>query len=129
MNNTPRTKTGFSLVDVLVALGILITMAVLLGAFVYTQTLRRSVNYEVVAARVATDALEELKNTSWEMLASSGTISHTSLSVLPNGAGSFSVSVSTSSDALREAEVIIQWRDHGQDKSYIQTTYLSEDGI
>src|SRR3990167_4887545 len=104
MNNTPRTKTGFSLVDVLVALGILITMAVLLGAFVYTQTLRRSVNYEVVAARVATDALEELKNTSWEMLASSGTISHTSLSVLPNGAGSFSVSVSTSSDALREAE-------------------------
>ena len=124
-----HTTEGFSLADVLVAIAILVTTALLLWVFVYAQTLRRSVNYQAIAARIATDQLEELKNTSWDNLVSSGTLSNASLNRLPTGAGSFIVSAPTSSGALRQAQVRVQWRDRGLDKIYTQTTYLSPNGI
>jgi len=122
-------RNGFSLVDVLVAVSILITMAVLMGVFAYTQIVRRAVNYEVIASRVATDTLEELKDMAWEELAASGTIDHGSLGLLPQGHGVFTVAEPTASGTLRETTVEVFWQDRGAERSYRQTTYVSEYGI
>lgn len=120
-------KQGFSLADVVVAIGIFVIIALMLGSFVYVQMLRRLAQYEAYATRVATDKLEELKSTAWDTLPSNGAITHDTLLELPGGSGSFTVGALSGS--VRQVEITISWTYRGRSKEYKQTTYLSEGGL
>jgi len=121
-------ESGFSIIEVIVALClVLVVFALCIIEFGALQTSQKQ-RYEDVAYQVANKQMEALRATAFASLPASGTISDTSLSQIPSGAGSFTAASYSGYSGMKEIVVTVTWND-GSSKSVVLRTLAQSGGI
>lgn len=126
MRSSPSSR-GFTLIEILIALGIVVAMLFALGALVRLSVLQSTVHKEEIALTIAMSTLEELRVGGYDALPPSGALAHPSLALLPSGAGT--LSVSEFEDDTAEVEVTVTWKGRdGENRSITLSTLITEIG-
>lgn len=126
MHASPSSR-GFTLIEILVALGIVVAMLFALAALVRLSVLQSTVHREEIALTIAMSTLEELRVGGYAALPPSGALAHPSLALLPGGAGT--LSVSEFEDDTAEVEVTVTWEGRdGENRSMTLSTLITDIG-
>lgn len=124
-----KNNQGFTLIELVVTIGL---MAVtLFSYFVVLQTIaaNRFLQHQTLAYQVALKKVEELKSLPFASLPAGGSFTDSALSVLSQPQASLTISDYGGSAQLKEATVIISWREMAQTKQVEIKTLLTEGGI
>ncbi len=123
-------NSGFSLIEVIIALFV-ISAALLLYAGSYaTVRLTRATRDETQAYRIAARQLELLRSTAFSALPASGQIFDTNLAALPSGSGSYTVAdYPDTSSRLKVASSTVSWTRDGTGRSVNLQTLIGETGF
>ncbi len=111
-----KNKKGFTLIEVLVSLFLI---AVGTGVFLKVWTapqISKSASYKVVALKIASKQIENLRSSTTALSATSAPIIDSDLSLLPNASGTLTISTSSpgSSDGkLKNVSATVEWMDKG----------------
>ena len=118
---------GFSLVEIVVSIGIVGVTLLALGALVHTAPLARMTHDKDIALAVASDELEGLRSGGYAALPPSGSFSNVLLSTLPASAGTLTVSAYNAK--TKQVDVSVSWQDAGQAPQTVSlTTLITEIG-
>lgn len=119
---------GFSLIEVLVAIGIIGMMAVATGALLERIPVNgKEVRDQDIALRVARNELESLRASGYAALPVSGPFTDTLLDSLSSGAAS--VTITDFNEKTKKAEVLVSWTGAGAAaRSVTLTTLITKDG-
>src|SRR5262249_16204067 len=116
-----RAQCGFTLIEILITIFILILMLVFYVSAFSTNQLSRLQEHRDIALRVVTQKMQTLRGGGFSNVDSSTTFTDTSLSRLTNASASTTVSYYNSS--LKEVIVGISWLE-GSSTLYVQETTL-----
>lgn len=119
---------GFTLVEMLVVIGMMGLALSAYAASIAAIPVLRSARFKALAIDIAVKRMEEIKALPWDSATGSGVISDSALTALPKGAGVWGVTVPETN--LKEAMVRVQWEEPGQSaaKQYELRTYLVKGG-
>ncbi|MBM3206293.1 MAG: prepilin-type N-terminal cleavage/methylation domain-containing protein [Candidatus Staskawiczbacteria bacterium] len=121
-------QSGFSLVEVLVGMFLILILFSLLIMEFGLLSISKNQKYENIAYHVANKQMEELRSTDFSSLPSSGVISDLLIDEIPSGSGSFTVNDYAEYEGLKEMVVTVNWND-GVAKSVVLRTLASGTGI
>jgi prepilin-type N-terminal cleavage/methylation domain-containing protein len=107
---------GFSLIEFTVSLFIIAVAIVLTGAMLHAGTLTRHVKDEDLAAKIASNEMENLRSLGYSGLPVSGTFSDPLMAALPQGAGT--IIVSTYDTKTKKVQVVVSWTEAGAGTTY-----------
>lgn len=121
-------QAGFTLMETIIAIVIVILVLVLYQASVNTILLSRHSRNDETALRIASIKVEELRNAGYASVPSSGSFTSPLLSDLPSGTASL-VS-SDFNDKAKEVVVTVSWQEpqSGTTKSVTMTTVIANTG-
>lgn len=124
-----KNQTGHTIVEVVIAMFVFIVMLFLYASASNSTRLNRQVKNQDLALRIAESSMEDLKNTPFNSLPSSGSLNHSNLSLLMNS--SLNLTMTSINPSLKQAEVVISWKDEsaGSVRSINLTSLLSDKGI
>jgi len=115
-------KDGFTLIEILISLGIL-SATVALGTVVVNSTqVTRDAAYENSAFRIANSKLDELRFDGYDALPASGQFFDTELSSLPQG--SASTSITSWNDKTKKVVTGVSWRSADGSMRFVSLTTL-----
>lgn len=124
---SPRSR-GFSLIEILVATGIVV--AALIGAevLVHTLSLSRMTHYEDVALVIARGELENVRSLGYGSVPASGAFSSSLLASLPSGTGA--LTVSDWNAGTKRITVTVSWQtvDGSAARSLVLSTLITKTG-
>ncbi len=115
-NNIFRDRQGFTLAEVLIAVGILAVVVVgLLQLFVYCSTLAEAAGNTTLAVNEAQNKMEEIRNHDFSAIAadyaSGGTPGNTFTLTSLNGSGTITVSQVGGSSELLQVQTDVVWQN------------------
>jgi prepilin-type N-terminal cleavage/methylation domain-containing protein len=118
---------GFTLLEILISLGIITAMLLMLGALVKVSSLQALAQAEELALTIATDTLENLRVGGYASLPASGALVNPSLALLYEGSGTMTI---TTYDAkTKKVEVVVLWTTKGgESRSMTLSTLIAETG-
>lgn len=120
-------STGFSLVEILVTVGLVGIMIVVYFGVLNSGFLARDSRDRDVALRIASHKIEELRALGYSNLPASGSFTDTLMSSLPSGSGSFTVS--TYNTKTKQVVVTVSWTEpHQGAHPVVLTTLLTQLG-
>lgn len=120
-------KRGFTLIEVLIALGILAAAVLICQAIISSTTLARTVKNKDLALKIANHKMEELRALGYANLPASGIFSDPLLSSLPNP--SAAIEVSDYNSELKQVVVNVAWTElSGVSPEVELTTLLTKTG-
>lgn len=122
-------KNGFTLIEVLLTLLFSTILVVLLLTAATTLLQTYKTNQQSLAARIATKEIENLRQTSYSSLPSSGSFSDADLSKLTSSSGNLTVSNYQSSADIKQITVNVSWVQNGASKQVILETLIYKNGI
>ncbi len=123
----PTTSRGFTLIETLVALGIVVAMLSGLVALVRLSVVQDSSRFEELALTIASSNLEELRAAGYSALPSSSALSDSRLSMLPSGAGNITVTNGTNDS--KNVTVVVTWVGRtGTSRDITLSTIIAENG-
>ncbi len=128
-NKNYNQQKGFGIIEVVVTL-FLIGVTLLMFAIVSNSVVLNKYNkYKEVALRIAEHELQELRTTPYASLPSSGSLSNSQLSSIPQGAAN--LTITEIETGLSEAEVVVSWRNpSGTGTQQVSlSTYLWQTGL
>ncbi len=118
---------GFTLIETLIALGIVIAMLYSLAALVRLSALQDTARFEELALTIASSNLEELRAGGYAALPTSGTLSDGRLASLPSGAGT--ITVEDGENDTKEITVEVSWITRGGvTREIVLSTIIAENG-
>jgi prepilin-type N-terminal cleavage/methylation domain-containing protein len=118
---------GFTLIEILVALGIVVSMLLALVALVRLSALQDTARMEELALTIASSHLEELRAGGYPALPASGALSDSRLASLPSGAGE--ITVITGGNDTKEVTVEVSWVTRsGATRDIVLSTIIAESG-
>lgn len=100
---------GFTLVESVIALGIVAAMLVLFQAIIRTELLARLATHQNLARSIASNELETLRTGGYAALPASGSFTDTQLSQLPSGTGT--VTTANFNSKTKAVTVVVGWRE------------------
>ena len=100
---------GFSLIEVLLTIGIIGTILVVFQAVLTSQALVRTTVFEDVALKIAQSELGVLRHGGYAALPASGPVNNADLSLLPSGAETGTVGAFN--DGTKRVTVAVAWTD------------------
>lgn len=121
-------KNGFTLVEVIVSMFIILILFDLLVIEINALKVSQKQRYENIAYHIANKKMESLRGTSFAGLPSSGNISDTQLTLIPSGAGTYAISDYAGYSGLKEFVVTVTWND-GANKSVVLKTLAGLGGL
>lgn len=122
-----RTATGFTLIEVLVAIFVIGMLVALYGVGVMTMSLSREAAHQDVALHAANQQLEVLRMGGYAALPSSGSFSSAQVSQLQSGTGA--MTISTLNSETKQVVVIVSWQEGSRgSRSVSLTTFITETG-
>ena len=122
-----RVRAGFTLVEVVVATGIVGATLAALAALVHTVPLARITQDRGIALAIATDEIERLRMGGYSALPATGSFTHTLLSTLPES--SATVAVTAYNANTKQVVVTVGWKDpHAASQSISLTTLVVDTG-
>jgi len=123
-----KKQQGTSVIEVVVSLFMVSVLLVFYVSALGTVAMSRKLRNENYAYHVANTQMETLRATAFASLPSSGTISNSLLSLLPSGAGSFTVGNYPGYNNMKEIVVTVTWND-GLSRSVVLKTLSGNGGI
>jgi len=124
-----NSKFGFSLIEVIIAMGLVLTTMLLFGIAVNTVPLVRTAGDQNLAYHLAAKQVETLRNTDFASLPGSGSFSDPGLSLLPAGAASRTVVDYEGDSKIKQATVVVSWQDRTTTRSITLTTLIYNGGV
>ncbi len=120
-------KKGFSLIEVLVAVGMLGIMIVVYQVIISNTALTRTSQDKDIALKIATYKIEDLRGLGYSALPGSGSFSDSLLSSLPLGTATMTITAYNTK--LKQATVTVSWTEPGSSaKSVSLTTLIADTG-
>lgn len=120
---------GFSLIEVIIAMGLVLVTMLMFGVAVGTVPLTRIVRNQNVAYHLAAGQIEGLRHTSFASLPGSGSWTDPGLSLLPGAAASRTMADYSGSNQIKQATVTVSWIDRGTTRSVTLTTLIYNGGL
>lgn len=132
MNRRQKLKSkpdGFSIIEVVVAMFILVVMLLLYGAASNSMVLNRDARQKELALRILVSEIEELRAMNFGDLPVSGALSNSLLSLLP--APTLTLTMSDINPSFKKAVVNITWQDPANNNPRVMelSTYISSQGL
>ena len=124
-----KNQKGLSLIEVIISMFLIFVLFVLYLAAMNVVALTKKTNYENIASHIASEQMEILRETPFDELPDSGTISNTLLSKIPSGAGSFTVADDRYKTGMKEIKVTVTWNDNSGSKQVTIQTLAGTGGI
>ena len=123
-------EQGFSLIEIVVSLGIIGIVLVIYAAAANTMSLNQSARNKQLAYRIANSSIEQLRGTAYASLPASVTITDPLLARLPHGA-SGSVTVTTYNAKTKQVTSTVTWKDPASaaQRTVTLTTLITEGGL
>ena len=126
-----RRQHGFTLIELVVALGIILLTVFVFGIAVSSLPLTRSASNRNIAYHAAGQKIEEMRNTPFAFLPSSGTFTYAILSELASSTAQLTMSSYSGYDinSIKQAVVNITWYENGTWQSVQLNTLISSTGL
>jgi len=102
-----KINNGFSLVEVLVAVGLISMVIFTCKSLLSVTPIVRSVSNEAIALKITSQKIEELRALGYSLLPASGLFSDSMLSSLPSG--SASIAISDYDAKTKQVVVTVSW--------------------
>ena len=119
--------SGFTLIEVLIAVFIIGMLIALFGVGVMMMPLSREASHRDVALHGASVELETLRSTGYAQLPTSGSFSNTEVSSLPGGLGT--TTIRAYNNTTKEVVVTVSWQEPGRGYRAVSlTTLITETG-
>lgn len=124
-------RKGFSLIELVIALGVVALTVFVFGIAVSSLPLTKSTRNRNIAYHAAAQKLEELRNTPFASLPASGSFSYPIFSELTNASGQLTVSSYSGYDPnqIKAAAVTVTWYENGVAYNVRLDTLLSDSGL
>ena len=120
---------GFSLVEVLIAVFIVLILTTILLTTATTLTQTHFSNLQTIASKIASSEIETLRETSFASLPSSGPISDPNLTKLPSGTETLAISNYQSDSTIKLITVTVNWQVNGSPRQLKMETLIHQNGI
>src|SRR3989344_3136688 len=126
-----RRQHGFTLIELVVALGIILLTVFVFGIAVSSLPLTRSARNRNIAYHAAAQKIEEMRNTPFAFLPSSGTFTYAILSELASSTAQLTMSSYSGYDinSIKQAVLNIPWYENGTWQSVQLNTLISSTGL
>jgi prepilin-type N-terminal cleavage/methylation domain-containing protein len=121
-----KNQSGFSLIEVVVSIGIIAVMVLLYFAMFSSVSLAKHAKNRDIALKIANHEMESLRGLGYDALPASGSFSDASLSSLTSGAGS--VAVSAYNAQTKEVTVTVTWNESSGSQSVSLSTLIVNSG-
>lgn len=122
-------QSGFSLIEIILAfflIGVAITIFFsTIGSFLWT----KGGKDQQLATRIAIKKMEEIRNTPFSSLPSSGPFSDPDLSKLPSGSGNLTVTDWNGNSGIKAVTVKVSWQQAQGTKEVRLDTLITKGGI
>ncbi|QQS22733.1 prepilin-type N-terminal cleavage/methylation domain-containing protein [bacterium] len=129
LQNSTKTQSGFSIIEVVVTLFIIGLTLVLLQMSANSVVLNKQARYKEIATRIADQKMQSIRTTDFDSIPSTGTFNDSLMSSIPSGAGN--ITVVDVNDTLKDVTVRVTWsnsRSNGNNSVELQT-YITEGGL
>ncbi len=118
-------KGGFTLLESIIAAGLLAAvMTVFLSIWVMVAAGARAERL-IVAHHIASTRIDELRQTAFEALPSSGPFSNPMLAELPGGSAQLTITNYRDSTEMRQVQVMVSWLEAGAARTYALDTVIA----
>lgn len=124
-----KNKQGFTLIELVVALGLIAVTLFGYFAVLKTVTLTRFAKHQALAYQVAIKKVEELKAVPFGSLPVSGSFTDSALAALPQVQANLTVADYGGSAGIKEITVTISWQESAGAKNVQVKTILTSGGI
>ena len=124
-----KNNQGFTLIDVVVALGLIAITLFCYFAVLKTVTLTRFSKHQALAYQVAIKKIEELKAVPFASLPTSGPFTDSALTALLQAQANLTVANHGGSASIKEITATISWQENGVTKNVEVKTMLTNGGI
>ncbi|MEK7508433.1 MAG: prepilin-type N-terminal cleavage/methylation domain-containing protein [Patescibacteria group bacterium] len=124
-----KNNQGFTLIELVVALGLMAIALFGYFAVLKTVTLTRFAKHQALAYQVAIKKIEELKAVPFGSLPVSGSFIDSALSALPQVQANLTVANHGGSAGIKEITATISWQENGITKNVEVKTMLTSGGI
>ncbi len=125
-----RVVTGFTLIEVIIALALLMATIIIFSSVLSSIPLTKAARNQNLAYHIAAKKIEELRNTPFNSLPSSGSFSDPALNKLENASGALTVADYEGASDIKKVTVTVVWTDPvGPAKSVALETLMSKNGL
>ena len=124
-----KSRRGFTLVELVVALGLIAITLFCYFAVLKTVTLTRFAKHQALAYQVAVKKIEELKAVPFGSLPVTGSFTDSALTALPQAQANLTVTDHGGSASVKEITVTISWQESVGAKNIQLKTMLTNGGI
>ena len=122
-------ERGFSLIEVIIALAIILSTVLIYAGSLATVRLVRDVRDQIQAYRIAARQMEVLRSTDFAALPGSGSFNDPDFSKLPSGSGTLSITSYNGSAHFKQVGVTVNWSDDGLSRQVQLNTLMGETGF
>lgn len=127
--NWRRRRGGFTLVEILISVVLIIAIISILFASSGTFISSRSVTLQSIATKIAAREMENLRKTDFASLPQSGQFSDPDLTKLPGGTATRTVSDYQSNPQIKQVQVEVNWQLNNAPKSLKLESLIYQYGI
>ncbi|OGE76806.1 MAG: hypothetical protein A3C85_03285 [Candidatus Doudnabacteria bacterium RIFCSPHIGHO2_02_FULL_48_21] len=120
---------GFSLVELIVALAVVMVAILLFGVAVSSLPVIKGTRNRNIAYHAAAQKIEELRNTPFASLPGSGSFSYPILSSLASSTAQLTVSNYLGDSEIKQAIVVVSWFENSGTQSVRLDTLISNSGL
>jgi Tfp pilus assembly protein PilV len=122
-------KPGFTLLEIVITLLLIMAIVTLLFAFSGTLSSSRGSNLQSIATKVASKQVESLRKTSFDSLPPSGGFSDPDLARLPQATATRTISDYQSSTDIKQILIQVDWVVNGANKNVKIETFIYRYGL
>lgn len=123
-------EKGFSLIETIIALGLVLATIFIFSSALSALPLTKSVRNQNVAYHIAAKRVEELRNTPFASLpASGGNFTDLGLANLASSTANFTIGNYESSTQIKQVTVTVTWWEQAVAKNVILETLISNSGL
>ena len=120
---------GFSLLEIIIAMALLLVTVLVFGIAVNALPLTKGARNQNIAYHIAEKKLEELRNTPFAILPAGGSFADPDLANLPGGMASLTLQDHQGSSEIKEVNITVTWDDYSGPRSVILDTLISQIGL
>lgn len=126
---TLNAERGFSLLEIILSLFLIIAIGFLLFSVSGTLFTTRSSRLQQVASKIATKDIENLRNTQFASLPASGPFTDADLAKLPQSSASRIITDYSGNPKIKHVTLTINWVDKNVSKNLTTDTLIYENGL